>query len=165
MRRYSNRNRKNSRTSKKHLRKTARKSMKKLFKGGDDKEELDNLNQSLETAEKALTDYRNLNAKFITKYEKRRNYIEKLLEEIETTDNEMEKAKLEKIYEKNSKLKESEQDKYDSYEEEEHELSMNVFRLVKELEKIKSSPQRDALIKHFNRPQWELHIDYRLPSK
>jgi hypothetical protein len=111
------RTRKNSRISSKHLRKNARKSIKHLFKGGDDKKELDKLDQQLEVAEKNLIDYRKRDKKSI--------------------DN-----------------------------SEEEKLSGIVFRLVKELEEnFKSSPQRDALIKHFNRPLWELHIDYRLRSK
>jgi hypothetical protein len=110
------RTRKNSRISSKHLRKNARKSIKHLFKGGDEKEELDKLDQLLEKAEKNLIDYRKRNKNFI--------------------------------------------------DSEEEELSGIVFRYVKQLEEeFKSSAQRDALIKHFNRPTWKLHKDYRLPSK
>jgi hypothetical protein len=159
------RTRKNSRISSKHLRKNARKSIKHLFKGGDEKEELDKLDQLLEKAEKNLIDYRKRNKKFIDNYEKRHTGIKTLREKIETTDNETKKAKLEEEYNKKLELEESEEETYDRYISEEEELSGIVFRFVKQLEKFKSSAQRDALIKHFNRPTWELDKDYRLPSK
>lgn len=154
--------RKNSRISSKHLRKNARKSSKNLFKGGDEKDELDKLDQLLEKAEKNLIDYRKRNKKFINNYEKRHKRIETLLGKIETTANETKKAKLEEEYKNNLELEESEEEIYDRYISEEEELSGIVFRLVKQLEKFKSSAQRDALIKHFNRPTWELDKDYRL---
>ena len=94
------RTRKNSRISSKHLRKNARKSIKHLFKGGDEKEELDKLDQLLEKAEKNLIDYRKRNKKFIDNYEKRHTRIKTLREKIETTDNETKKAKLEEEYKK-----------------------------------------------------------------
>jgi len=131
MRRYSNRNRKNSRISKKHLRKTARKSIKKLFKGGDDKD-LKQIINELEKAKKKLTDHRNSNTKFATEYAMRQIHIDTLREEIE-----------ELLQEKNAELKNlikkqnDEEERHNLFMREQDELSDKVDKLVKELEKFK----------------------------
>lgn len=70
MRQHLKKTRKTYRASKKNFRKNIRKSSKKLFKGGDEKHELDKLNEQLEEAEKNLIDYRNKYAELINDNDK-----------------------------------------------------------------------------------------------